>query len=357
MATDIRSLNPEDPGYDAAVEAALREEDEADGLAEPQRDAVDEAGEGEGETTGEGGQAADAAGASAAAAAPAAPAPPAQAAEAGEGKKDGEAAAAPKDPPAGGVLGKDGKTVLPYAALKGAREDAKTHRVAREAAEARVAELEAELEAERKKGGGPTDEQRQRAEDGLLTAEERAEFPVLAKMETAIQKLSATPAAAPAAAAPAPQDQPAEPTEDDVQEAIDSVPALAGWQASDPERWSRAVAHDKVLRDSPKWKGRPLAERFAQVEKLVKVEFDEEVDPPPAPKPSPSPAPTAQPRRDPRQAAAAATRSAPNTLSDFKGGAPDPSTDPIDRLPAQAQVAKFSEMSDAEIDRQLARLG
>ncbi len=353
MATDIRSLNPDDPDYDRQVEAALQEEDEADGRADPP--AVVDEDEG---TPGEGEERTDPVDPPAVAATPAPSPVPSPAPTTAPAPAD--ATPAPKDPPVGGVLGADGKTVLPYAALKGARQEAKTNRLAREAAEARVAELEAQLEAERAKGGGPTDEQRQRAEGGLLTDEERTEFPILAKLETAIEKkLAASPAAAPAAPAPtpAPQDQAAEPTEDDVQEAIDSVPALAGWQASDPEKWSRAVAHDKVLRDSPKWKDKPLAERFVQVAKLVKQEFDEEVDPPPAPKPSPSPAPTAAPRRDPRQAAAAAPRAAPNTLSDFKGGAPDPSGDPIDRLPAQAQVQKFSEMTDAEIDRQLARLG
>lgn len=352
MATDIRSLNPDDPDYDRQVEAALQEEDEADGRADPPA-VVEEDEEG---TTGTGEERTDPVDPPAVAATPApSPAPTPAPTKA---PAPADATPAPNDPPVGGVLGADGKTVLPYAALKGARQEAKEHRQARAAAEARVAELEAQLEAERAKGGGPTDEQRQRAEGGLLTDEERSEFPVLARMETAIKQL-AKPSAAPAAPAPtpAPQSQAAEPTEDDVQEAIDSVPALAGWQASDPEKWSRAVAHDKVLRDSPKWKDKPLAERFVQVAKLVKQEFDEEVDPPPAPKPSPSPAPTAAPRRDPRQAAAAAPRNAPNTLSDFKGGAPDPSTDPIERLPALAQVQKFSEMSDADMDRYLARLG
>ncbi len=55
--------------------------------------------------------------------------------------------------------------------------------------------------------------------------------------------------------------------------------------------------------------------------------------------------------------AQAAARTAPNTLSDFKGGAPDSSADPIERLPSTTQVAKFSEMSDDEIDRYLARQG
>jgi len=257
------------------------------------------------------------------------------------------------------VLAKDGKTVLPYIALKSAREEARDHRIAREAAERRAQELQQQLDA--LQGGGTSNDMRERAEAGLLTEEERQEYPALAKIERAFEELKQQRGAerAPEAAAPAAATTTTEapaPTEDDVQEAIDSIPALAGWQAVGGAQWARAVAHDQVLRDSPKWQGKPLHERFEHVAKLVAEEFDEELPPPPA-APSPPPPPPAPARRDARQVAQAAARTAPSTLSDFKGGAPDSSADPIERLPSTAQVAKFMEMSDEDIDAQLARLG
>lgn len=340
MATDIRNLDPEDPGYEAAVEAALRAEDEADGMTDPAGGSDPGAGEDGAAPAGE----AEAGPAPTEAPAPPAAAPAAPVAPAG----------ADKAAPAAGVLAKDGKTILPYAALKGARTEAREQRLAREAAEKRAEELQAQLDAQK---GGTSADMRERAEAGLLTEQEREEYPALAKIEQAFEKLKAERAAPAAAATPSPAAPPAEaaaPTEDDVQEAIDSVPALAGWQAEGGTHWQRAVEHDKVLRGSPKWRDRPLQERFAHVAKLVADEFDEPAAPPPAPSPSAPPAPA---RRDPKQVAQAAARTAPNTLSDFKGGAPDPSTNPIERLPATAQVAKFSEMSDDEIDRHLARLG
>ena len=204
---------------------------------------------------------------------------------------------------------------------------------------------------------------RKRAAEGLLTDEERADFPALAKIEKALQEVSTKQATSGPAPQPAKEEhlrqQQEDPTEDVVQDAIDSVPVLAGWQASDPEKWKRAVAHDEVLRESPKWKDKPLTERFAHVAKVVADEYDEQiVEQPRAAVSSPAPKQPAQAaRQDPREAAQQAARKAPSTLSDFKGGTPEASRDPMDRLPAFKQVAKFSDMTDAEIDAHLARLG
>jgi len=342
MATDIRQLDPNDPGYEEAVEAALLEEDVAHGRVDDEQQqpatteepVAPEAQPGEAATEATG------------------PEPTAQ--EPAEAQATAEGSE-PAPAPAAGVLSKDGK-VLPYTVLKSVREEAKQQRLARQAAEAEAAQLRARLDAI-EKGGGATEDMRERAEAGLLTDEERADFPALAKIEQALQKLAKpeeAPAPAPAATA-APAQQAAEPTADDVQDAIDSNPVLAGWQAEGSEKWKRAVAHDDVLRESPKWKDKPLAERFAHVARLVAEEFDEPIAEP-AP-PAPSPTPPAPPRKDPKIVAQEAKRTTPSTLSDFKGGAPESSGNPIDRLPAAKQVAKFSEMSDDEIDRHLARLG
>ena len=124
MTTDIRSLDPSDPGYDAAVEAALREEDEADGLVETGADAGDaaaqEASDGETAETGQEPAAQDAGAAQE-------PAEEASASTEVAASDGGADSVATSGAPASGVQGKDGK-VLPYAVLKGARDEARQQR-------------------------------------------------------------------------------------------------------------------------------------------------------------------------------------------------------------------------------------
>lgn len=370
MATDIRTLDPDAPDYDERVEAALLEEDAADGRADAgggDEAQLEHEAAGGTEQTGQ---------------EPAAQEPTQQAeqleAAAGEGDPEGAAAgdkpAAAKGAPAAGVLGKDGATVLPYVVLKNARDEARANRIARQEAERRAQEAEAELQRLRAAGAKAPEDVRQRAEEGLLSDEERADFPALAKMERAILETRGTkPAKTPTGQAPAAGgqepaaegDAPQGHSTDDggqdpeVQEAIDSVPDLASWQASDPDRWRRAVKHDEVLRESPKWKGKPMVERLKRVAELVADEFEDVPAPAAAPAASsPQPPKQPQPKQDPRLAAQKAARTAPSTLSDFKtGGTADGPGNPVDRLKGAAQVAKFADMSDEEIDRHLAKLG
>lgn len=376
MAIDIRTLDPDDPNYEALVEQALQEEDVADGRGadSSQATAGDGAGtEGEGEGgqggQGEGADETSAAGAAAAtergadgADGPAAAAAPAAGAGGqGEGEGEGEASAAESSAarPAAGVLGKDGKTVLPYQVLKGAREEARNNRIARQLAEERAAQLQAQLDALGHKPTAPA------TNSDELTDEDR-ELPAVAKLEAQIKRIAPNAAAAaPGADAPGGDAAP-EDIEAVVQEAIDSVPALAAWQAApigSPERaiYVRAVKLDELLRESPKWKDKPLTERFAHVARTVASEFDvplEEEPGPGAKTPKPaSPSPQAQPRKDPREVVAAAPRKAPETLSAFKGGASERAGTPLERATGPAQVARFADMSDEEIERHLAKLG
>lgn len=249
-----------------------------------------------------------------------------------------------------GVLGKDGQ-VLPHSVLKGAREEAKQHRLAKQAAEAEAAQLREKLAAFEK---GPAKDMRERAEEGLLTDEEREAFadsPVV-KLEAAILEMRklAKPEPTKAEAKPAQEERS---VEDEVQEAIDSVPALATWQASDPVKWKRAVEQDDTLRESPRWKGRPEAERFAYVAQLVQAKrFDDGEDDslerellgpaPPPPSPPKEPTTPAKGRQDPAKLVEQARRAAPNTLSDFKGGA-DPGR----------QSVHYEDMTDDEIEADL----
>lgn len=60
-----------------------------------------------------------------------------------------------------------------------------------------------------------------------------------------------------------------------IREAIDSNPTLLLWEndTEDREAWSRAVQYDKLLRERPDWVDKPVQERFAQVVKLVQVDY------------------------------------------------------------------------------------
>lgn len=144
--------------------------------------------------------------------------------------------------------------------------------------------------------------------------------------------------------------EPVQPADDPVQEAIDTVPMLAEWQAADPEKWARATAIDNALRDSPKWKSKPMEARFAHVARMVADEFDIQTEAQPSTVPSKS-------RQNPDAVVKAAPRTAPNTLSDFKGGSQVAKTESLDRMPAQKALNRAMSMSDEELQQWLDRHG
>jgi len=312
---NLNDLDPDSPEYEAALMAAQQAEDEANDNAEQQRQQ-----EGEGDEPEPDG------------------APPADEAAPNQAAAD---EAKPEKPI--GVLSKDGTRVLPYAALKGARKEAQSEREARIAAEARAAAAEqaiADLKAGKpQKPAGLTPE---RIEELVTDFPETKEL--VDELNAAREKLKQAPAAQPAAA----EDQ-----ADPIQDAIDDVPLLATWQVADREKFARAVEHDKVLQTSPKWKDRPMAERFAHVARLVADEFDVPVEEDP---PSQN-TPTRSTRKQPEEVIREARRTTPNTLSDFKGGAADPAKPSIERATPQRQVNQFADMTDEQIDAHLARLG
>jgi hypothetical protein len=55
-----------------------------------------------------------------------------------------------------------------------------------------------------------------------------------------------------------------------VAEAIAENTDLSAWQKEGGELWNKALDVDDQLRSDPKWKQKPLAERFAEVTRLVK---------------------------------------------------------------------------------------
>lgn len=101
---------------------------------------------------------------------------------------------------------------------------------------------------------------------------------------------------------------------DDVQAAIDEVPELLLWHsaAEHQDKLEAATAADMLLEKSPKWQGRPLAERFAAAVKMV---IEQGV--------APSKASTAKTLEDAQRviAAAASAPAGPVSLGDLRGGA------------------------------------
>lgn len=102
---------------------------------------------------------------------------------------------------------------------------------------------------------------------------------------------------------------------DDVQAAIDEVPELLLWHsaAEHQDKLEAATAADMLLERSPRWQGRPLADRFAAAVQMV---IEQGV--------APSKASTAKTLEDAQRviaAAAAAPAAGPVSLGDLRGGA------------------------------------
>lgn len=252
-----------------------------------------------------------------------------------------EPAEEPKEPATkvAGVASKDGKHVLPFAVLKGAREEAAAARKAREAAEAKAAELERQIE-DLKAGKKPEDD------DFGDLSELASDFPVVEKLAEAVKSLREQ--VKTLKATPAQVEE--EPSGNPVQDAIDSVPTLLEWQMADREKFARAVEHDKVLQTSPKWKDKPLEERFAEAARRTAEEFDEVIEEPETPKPTVK-------KTSLDEAVKTAPRKPPNTLSDFKASAPSEKTDDIRGLSPQKALNRFDRMTDAEIEAYLRKTG
>jgi hypothetical protein len=242
-----------------------------------------------------------------------------------------------------GVASKDGSRILPYAALQAERRSA---RVANSRLESVTKELDDAKQLIADLKAGKTPESLAVTEDDVQQMEE--DFPEQGK------KMRALFEAAQAAESNKPEPKAADvDTEDPVQDAIDQVPLLVEWQHGDAEKFGRAQALDTALKDSPKWRDKPAVARFEHVAKLVAEEYDIQV-----PEPKASSKTTTTPSAAATQAAAAATRANPNTLSDFKGGAvADHGTADLQKMPATSMLNRFMDMSDADIDAQLAKLG
>jgi hypothetical protein len=240
-----------------------------------------------------------------------------------------------------GVASKDGTRVLPYAALQSERRSARQATSRAERAEQERDALRQQLED--MKAGKPS-APAQLTEDDVADMEEN--FPEQGKkLRAAFERTKELEAKVPKAAA-----QEEDYSDDPIQEAIDQVPMLVTWQHSDAEKFARAQAIDTALQDSPKWRGRPVVERFAHVARQVADEYDIPLQ---DEKPS-----TSTPSADPQRVIETATRAKPSTLSDFKGGAsPDHGNVAYDKLSPADMLSRFDSMTDEQMEAHLAKLG
>jgi len=246
------------------------------------------------------------------------------AAPAPESSETPAAAESPPEPQIAGALTKDGKHVIPYSVVQDLRNT--TAQQAQRIAELQAAMERMQNEAKAQSEGTSTAAIQAQAEAAALefTADELADLeaiPAAAKLVKGFQALQAKlneiePAVKPAAqpATPAPNNAEA------VQAAIDTLPMLAKWQAKGGQLWQEAVALDAQLQSDPQWAGKPMAERFAEVQRRVADEYGVPVSTN-APGGSSAPANKAAPQEH-------EARQAMPTLTDFNGStvAGDPTT-------------------------------
>lgn len=247
---------------------------------------------------------------------PAAPAPqgenaPAIAAPAAEPapSNPAPAVAEPNVSEIAGALTKDGKHVIPFSVVQDLRTTTATQAAELAQLKAAIAQLEAEKQA---LADGTQAAATQATES--KTEEEidaiSADFPQLGnqlrELRAEISSLKANPEPTHAPVAPAVVD----PTP--VQSVIDTMPMLVRWQAKGGELWREAVKRDNELKLDPQWAGKPMPERFAEVQRRVADEYGIPI--PSAPSAPPAGAHSARP------APQSEAREVLPTLSDFSGG-------------------------------------
>lgn len=281
----------------------------------------------------------------------------------------------------GAVATKDGTGTIPYEVLQGARQrgeaekiradeaeqrerDANTRAAAAEKTaqvlEARAAELDAAAKAGKPASGKSTDTDEIREQINAMREDLPAMAGILEKLLARVDSSEAK-AARLEAKDKVNDDAEAEVVRDEVQVQIDSNPSLALWQEKHPKVFDRACAIDDRLKEDPVWGKKPLTERFA---KVVRDVLEEE---PEAPKPDPAKAgdgkdggklsvgTDVQAKID--AALAKASKKAPVTLSDMKGGeapGPDEMAD-IEAISVDELAVAMQKMQPAQLEAFLGR--
>lgn len=185
-----------------------------------------------------------------------------------------------------------------------------------------------------KAGKGPVDTSISDEELAVL----EVDFPIQAKIVRKQREIDQQMAQAKPVAAPQEPEFVPISFRPEVQALVDENPDLLAWQY-DPtaqEKLVRAIEYDRALQADPDWRGKPMAERFAEVAKRTKAAFGEA--PAATPTPTPSAAAPAAPQKDPAAVIAAAPSTGPKGISDFNGGAP-----------ANAPTLNYTGMTDEQI--------
>ena len=234
----------------------------------------------------------------------------------------------PADTPA------EGAATMPPAEAKPSGDTRAALRAARRSeqrAKGEVERLRAENEALRAKV--PAEPSEDITDEDVATIE--ADFPVIAKAVKAMRTVAATVKPQAAAAQADPEFEP--PTlPPELQEVVDQIPDLLGWQHdSDQTLFEMAKAEDRKLLLHPKWKDASEDKRLAEVVRRVKADIAE-VTPEPTPQ-----------RANVKDAIARAPRVTPNTLADIGGGGDTPNT--------TSNLGRYSQMSNEDIEADLLR--
>lgn len=198
-------------------------------------------------------------------------------------KADADAAASSgKDTKVEGVLLKDGKHVAPYAVLEDARGRAQSEREARERAEDRAKELQAELD--RLKSGKTDDPAKAEALSADLSqmietltdaAPELGEAldPLIKHVQALTEQVRGFDDVKQRQQRQDAEAQSA--IQREVQEAIDANPKLIYAQSKDQATWNRIADQDAVLRADPANRGLSFADRFSKAVAAVEAVYGE----------------------------------------------------------------------------------
>lgn len=186
------------------------------------------------------------------------------------------------------ISNKSGTSTIPYAVLDGTRQELSATKQQLSDAMARLRDLEAgsakrgavevpqpgqEIEAEIESAQAQADELE------ALAASMEEDFPEFGKavrtltnrFETQIAALTQRLEGAARVTDEVQRDR-QKTAEEVARDAVDNNPYLSTWLGEDPDAWQIAYEHDMKLRDDPKWKDKPIADRFAKVVQYTLVD-------------------------------------------------------------------------------------
>lgn len=264
--------------------------------------------------------------------------------------------------PSKGILSKDGKHFIPYDVLEAARAEAKRNAEVGQQTAAQLAEAQRQLDVLTRQlttlGAKPAalPEKTQISPEQINTI--RESFPELATvLDLMVQKIDYLQQGNPV---------PAASTGNPVMDAVNQIPELKSWMDKDADRFQLATHLDKKLEVDPAWKDKPLAERFAEVTKRVKLAYGDPVEQQaaaattaPGNPATPANTATAQPTAEALQklaaeklAAAAAAAKVPGSPSDV-GQANTASSESVLEKAANASPGELMKMFDGMSEAQI----